>query len=175
MCSCEVQWIAFGGDIELGEGHEEKATECCSKESTVDRLESAVWRRVDVQTRGAEELNSLLARYVIATNGEDTGLITENARAGSKVLKLVLVCHLLYAGPRCYVTLVNEAVEELRAAFDFCDIVGDFHVSAFRTSPIGNVIAVLVSHLYIIVLVFFLFLFFFLLLFFLLVFFWLHV
>ena len=175
MCSCEVQWIAFGGDIELGEGHEEKATECRPKESTVDRLESAVWRRVDVQTRGAKELNSFLARYVIAANGEDASLIAENARAGSKVLELVLVCHLLYAGPRCYVTLVDEAVEELRAAFDLCDIVGDFHVSAFRTSPIGNAIAILVSHLHIVVLVLFLFLFFFFLLFFLLVFFWLHV
>lgn len=107
MCSCEVQRIAFGGDVEFGEGHEEKATECGSKEGTVDGLKSAVWRRVDIQTGRAEELNGFLAWYIIAANGQDTGLITKDSGAGSKVLELVFVCHLLYAGPRGYVTLVN--------------------------------------------------------------------
>ena len=153
MSSCEIQWITFGGDVEFGESHEEEAAECGSEESTVDRLKSAIWGRVDVQAGGAEELNSFLAWYVIAADGEHTGLIAEDAWAGSKVLELVLVCHLLYAGPRCYVTLVNKTVEELCAAFYFGKVVRDFHMPAFSTSPVRYTVAVLVSHLNVIVFV----------------------
>ncbi len=107
MRSCEVQWIVFSGDIEFGESHEEEAAERGSEESTVDRLKSAVWGGVDVQAGGAEKLNSFLAWDVIAADGKDTGLIAEDAWARSKVLELIFVCHLLYAGSGCYVTLVN--------------------------------------------------------------------
>ena len=99
MCSCEIEWIAFGGDVEFGKGHEEEAAEGGSKKCTIDRLKPAVRGRIDVQTGRAEELDGFLAWYVIAANGKNPGLITEDAWAGSKVLKLVLVRHLLYAWP----------------------------------------------------------------------------
>lgn len=175
MCSGEIQWVAFGGDVELGKGHEEEAAECGSKKSAVDGLESAIRGRVDVQAGGAEELNGFLARYVIATDGEDTSLIAEDAWTGSKVLELVFVCHLLYAGPRRYVTLVNETVEELCAAFYLCDVVGDFHVPTFSASSVRNTIAVLISHLNVVVFVLLLIILLLFLLFFLLVFFWFHI
>lgn len=81
MCSCETQWISFRGHVEFWKSHEEEAAECGSKESTVDRLKSAVWGRVDVQAGRAEELNSFLAWYVIAADREHTGLIAEDAWA----------------------------------------------------------------------------------------------
>ena len=175
MCCCEVQWIAFGRDIEFGESHEEEAAKCSSKEGTVDRLKTTVRGSIDVQARGAEELNSFLAWYVIAANGKDAGLIAEDAWAGSEVLVLIFVCHLLYTGPRRYVTLVNETVEQFCAAFYLGDVVGGFHMPAFSTSPVGHTIAILISHLNVIIFVVLLLFVVVVILFFLLVFFWFHV
>lgn len=48
MGGCEIEGIAFGADVEFGEGHEEEAAERCAKEGAIDGLESAVGRSVDI-------------------------------------------------------------------------------------------------------------------------------
>ena len=66
MCRCEIQRITLGGDVELGEGHEEKAAEGCAKKGAVDGLETAVRWGVDIEAGWAEQLDGFLAGYVVA-------------------------------------------------------------------------------------------------------------
>lgn len=95
MGGCEIQRIAFCGDVEFGERHEEETAKCCAEECAVDGLKAAIWGGVDVQTAGAEEFDSLLPRYVVAADGQYASLVAEDTWARSKMLQLVLVCHLL--------------------------------------------------------------------------------
>ena len=81
----KVQGVPFGGDLEFGKGHEEKAAECCAEEGAVDGLETAVRWGIDVEAGGAEEFDGLLAGDVVATDGEDSRLIAEDARTMTKV------------------------------------------------------------------------------------------
>ncbi len=44
----EVERVAFGGDVVIGECHEEEAAKGSAEEGAVDGLEAAVWWGVDV-------------------------------------------------------------------------------------------------------------------------------
>ena len=145
----ELKRVALGRDLELGKGHKEEAAERRAEEGAVNALEAAVGRRVDVQARGAEELDRVDARLVVAADGQDLGLVAEDARAGAEVEEVVLLRHLLDALARGDVALVDEAVEELGGALDDAGVRGDAVVLFGAAGGVGRVdelIAVLVAH-----------------------------
>lgn len=52
-------------DVQVGEGHEKEGREGGSEEGAVDGLEPRVGWGVDIETGGAEELDSLVAGTVV--------------------------------------------------------------------------------------------------------------
>ena len=78
---------------------------------------STVWKRElgGVYTSRQEGQNSL-------TNGKDFTGIAVYARAGAKVLKLVLFSHLLYTWSRGDVALMYESVEEFSRALYHAEV-----------------------------------------------------
>lgn len=124
MSSCKIQWIAFGGNVELRKGHKEETTKCGAKESAIDRLEATIWGGINVQARGAEKLHGFLSRNIITPNWKHMGLVAENARTGTEMFGIVFVRHLLDSRSRGYIALVYESVEKFRRAFYDRKIIG---------------------------------------------------
>jgi len=157
----EVEGVAFGGDVEFGEGHEEEAAEGCAEEGAVDGLEAGVGGDVDVEAGGAEEFDGFLAGDVTAADGEDAGLVAEDPGAVAKGLQFVFVGHLLDSRAGGDEALVDEAVEELGGRFDGGEVTGQAHGSVVGGPPVGggDFVAIFVAHGYVVVLfVFFFFL-----------------
>ena len=95
----EVEGVAFGGDFEFGEGHEEEAAEGGAEEGAVDGLEAAIGRCVDVEAAGTEKFDGVDARGVVAADGQHFGAVAEDPRTGAEMLGVVFLGHLLYSWP----------------------------------------------------------------------------
>lgn len=139
-------------DVEIGEGHEEEGGEGGAEEGAVDGLEAGVWRGVDVEAGGAEELYGFVAGAVVEADGEDLGGVAVDAGAGAEVLEFVLFGHLLYAGSGGDVALVYQAVEELGGAFYHAEVRGYAEVSSVAGSSVCRPVVAQ----YLVLLVFFL-------------------